>query len=371
LERILAQLLEKDPDLRIPNADILARRLEALLQSLSVVPDTVAADPSWFSPVPSKPTPEDAPSPASADEIPETQVLTQPEGNQPIDQASDQEDATLPKTVILSSSLPPVPVEPAVPMPPSGHFIAVHENELGQIEEETPRTSIFSWRTSWQTWALAAALLLVGWSLRWFLQPPTADALLQQISAKMGDEQSDSHLLKLSDVMEAEGLIEDFLNRYPDDPNAGRVREFSKKLSLRHLELNFEQSIKGRTGTDNLPPIKQLYLEAMSYARFDPTRAMTKLQALIDLYHQPMDDRGQTELCLALARHQLAQLSKEVEKLAAEQRSMLQERLDSADALRKNDPERAKATYRAVVELYGEKPWAADAVLRARKALQK
>ena len=50
---------------------------------------------------------------------------------------------------------------------------------------------------------------------------------------------------------------------------------------------------------------------------------------------------------------------------------MLQDRLDAADALRKSEPERAKAMYRAVVELYGEKPWAADAVRRARDALQK
>ena len=47
-ERILNQLLEKEPERRIPNADILARRLEAMLQSLSVVAETLEADPDWF-----------------------------------------------------------------------------------------------------------------------------------------------------------------------------------------------------------------------------------------------------------------------------------------------------------------------------------
>ena len=43
-ERILAQLLEKDPDARIPNATVLARRLEAMLQALSLRLKTLEAE---------------------------------------------------------------------------------------------------------------------------------------------------------------------------------------------------------------------------------------------------------------------------------------------------------------------------------------
>ena len=48
-----------------------------------------------------------------------------------------------------------------------------------------------------------------------------------------------------------------------------------------------------------------------------------------------------------------------------------QGRLNAADALRQSEPDRAEAMYRAIVELYGNKPWAADVVRRARNALKK
>ena len=48
LERILHQLLRKEPDERVPNADILARRLEAMLHGLRLGPETINADADWF-----------------------------------------------------------------------------------------------------------------------------------------------------------------------------------------------------------------------------------------------------------------------------------------------------------------------------------
>ena len=71
LERIMGQLLEKDPGRRIPNADILARRLEAMMHALSLGSETVEADKSWFLPEPPA-LPESVPPP---DEPPATQAL--------------------------------------------------------------------------------------------------------------------------------------------------------------------------------------------------------------------------------------------------------------------------------------------------------
>jgi hypothetical protein len=49
----------------------------------------------------------------------------------------------------------------------------------------------------------------------------------------------------------------------------------------------------------------------------------------------------------------------------------LQQCLDGADQLAKNEPERAAAIRRGAIELYGDKPWAKDLVARARAALKK
>jgi ElaB/YqjD/DUF883 family membrane-anchored ribosome-binding protein len=65
----------------------------------------------------------------------------------------------------------------------------------------------------------------------------------------------------------------------------------------------------------------------------------------------------------------LAQLRQEEAEHTREQLDLLQQRLDVADQARSSDPQRARAMYRAAIELYGDKPWAAAAVRRAREAL--
>jgi hypothetical protein len=109
----------------------------------------------------------------------------------------------------------------------------------------------------------------------------------------------------------------------------------------------------------------------MNYVRLDPEIGMAKLQAIVDLYEQQSHDGGLTEQeqCLKLAKRRLDQLREEMKKRVAEQLELLEDRLSAADALPPSDPQRAKM-YRAVVELYVEKPWAAEAVRRARRGLQ-
>ena len=109
----------------------------------------------------------------------------------------------------------------------------------------------------------------------------------------------------------------------------------------------------------------------MNYVRLDPEIGMAKLQAIVDLYEQESHDGGPTEQeqCLKLAKRRLDQLREEMKKQVAEQLELLEDRLNAADALRPSNPQRAKM-YRAVVELYGEKPWAAEAVRRARQGLK-
>jgi hypothetical protein len=70
-----------------------------------------------------------------------------------------------------------------------------------------------------------------------------------------------------------------------------------------------------------------------------------------------------------LARRRLAQLKEQFNAPAEDCNKFLAERLDEAERLGATDPERAKTIYRAVIELYARKPWAAAAVRRAREAL--
>jgi hypothetical protein len=172
-------------------------------------------------------------------------------------------------------------------------------------------------------------------------------------------------------LLQAEDDIRAFLIRYPADSRAGRVREYEGEINLYRLQRRFDQRVKGLAGTEDLLPVERAYLEAINYVRLDPARGMAKLQSLVDLYDHSGRDTGPTGQCITLALRRLTQLQKEIDEHAGAERALLDNRLDAADAMRVSEPRRAQAMYQAVIELYGHKPWAADAVRRARASLEK
>jgi hypothetical protein len=65
----------------------------------------------------------------------------------------------------------------------------------------------------------------------------------------------------------------------------------------------------------------------------------------------------------------LARLHKELDSTAADLRVTVQNQLEEAKQIGRNDPQHAAAMYRAMIELYGDKPWAKEVVEQAREAL--
>ncbi|MCE5267163.1 MAG: hypothetical protein LLG00_04700, partial [Planctomycetaceae bacterium] len=363
LEQILAQLLEKDPAKRVANPDILARRFEAMLHALSLGPETLDAGRSWFFPEP--PIESEANSLRSADrladglrdDVPATQAI------------GGQTDVANRPAVGVPPALPtpgagPTPAAPAGSAtkgftPPADRFVAVPEEELDPTPEEEPRPAF-----SWQTGALAIALLAMGLIAWWTLQPPSADGLYERIAAKTADQ-------SIGSILGAETDIRDFLSRYSGDPRAKHVREYEREIELRNLENRINQRTKGLGSSTRLEPVERAYLEAINYSHLDPEVGAKKLQAILDLYDGPNSDNEPSDQTLILVHRRLSQFQQEVAKRAGDQLRALTVRLDLADSLRATDPAQARKAYRAVLELYAEKPWAAPALLRARAALEK
>jgi eukaryotic-like serine/threonine-protein kinase len=361
-QRILNQLLEKAPERRIPNASLLGRRLDEMLHVLGVSDGTLAAGADWFTHedvvepalLPGEPKRTAEPEPL-ADDLPATQELPS---------KTRLPEQTLPTASALPAPAERVPTKIDIGRPTTrGHFVPVTEKDLDRVEAEPHHPAL----GAWQTWALAGTLLAIGLATRWFLQPPTAVALYGRITA----ETTDAAMKSIVQAQEAQNDINEFVNRYADDPRIGKVRAAEKQVDLYRAEWKFDQHVKGRMRVNGLLPIERMYLEAIGHARLNPTLAMTKLQALLDLYNQPGDETGATGQCLIVARRRLAQLRTEVDKFAADQLAVLREHLKAADAMRQTDPQQARIMYRAVVELYADKPWAAEAVHHARESLQK
>ena len=70
-----------------------------------------------------------------------------------------------------------------------------------------------------------------------------------------------------------------------------------------------------------------------------------------------------------LARRRLESLQEQIERNTPDLLAWLEDRLDQADKISEEDPEAARGIRQGVVDLHGDKPWAAEVVDRARRAL--
>jgi serine/threonine-protein kinase len=365
LEQIIAQLLEKDPDRRVPNPSVLARQLEAMERALSLEPgaedalasgtvadpvdggDRPASDPAVTSA--RRPDPAQLPPTRLADDPAPEPSVAWPPGTPPDD---------LPETKDTTAFKAPDRPETAEQQKPDGHFTPVAEEDLDRVEIRRERHALISL----QTWALIAGLIAV-WSAVWyFLQPPSRKTLYDRITARTADGTIDSKRA-------AEEDIQEFLRLYSNDPFCKQLREYTREIEVYQRERDFEDRAKGQAGTEDLVPVELAYLEAIRYMQLEPERGKAKLEALINLYDDRTDTSGPIGECLELAQRRLDRLNEELERQKVQQLALLEDRLEHAHKISATEPDRARKMCRALIVLYQDKPWAADVVRQARECL--
>ncbi len=334
LTRIIHQLLEKDPQDRFVNTLILSRSLEAMERGLSISlsrgDDFVLAGPD---------TGDTGQSSASA--LPPTMTPTQLADAM---SSSAGSPAEVQMTEATMAFAPPVEKRPLPPEP-----LATSDTSVGRFTKVENRrddrssalSEILSGLFAPQTLALMGGLLIVvlgGWYL---MQPATADSLYQQIETAADDDDAES-------LRAVQPKIEDFLARFADDPRADSVRGIQDEL--KH-------------------PIQRAYVEAKRQLLIDPEVALAKFSALIDVYDDDSTDSDVTRHYVKLARQQRDRVQKQIDSYAPEGRKLVESRIARAAKVAADNPTLARRIYRGVIELYGEKPWAADLVAQARAAL--
>jgi serine/threonine-protein kinase len=393
LDHIILQLLEKDPEKRIASATHTARRLEAMLRALSVEPDAserramqeAAAE---FSLQPDVAPDQFAPTreAAEGDErsrsptIPPTADAMQiPDGRTAMSDSSRLAATAFSQEVLKGGGLPeradgitatqdlPVAAGAAEPKTPESekperpsktHFVAVRQEDLDAVDSDDEPHALISP----QTWILAAALVIVGLLVWYFLRPASADVLYGKIRAATQDRSIES-------LRGAEPLIDEFLGRYSSDSRSAELRIDKRQIDLYELERDFERRARGLVKSQDLLAIERSYLEALHYAAIAPERGLTKMQALVDLYQDRTDLSGRAGQCLELARRRCETLEQEIRIASPDMLREVEERLAHAEILQETKPEAARQMWQAIVELYGDKPLVAEGVEKARKAL--
>jgi serine/threonine-protein kinase len=388
LERVVMQLLAKDPADRFPNTQVLARHLQAMAMALSrpaaddfsLAMDHAAADrldANGGASIASDATQAEIdvaklPGGVAAND-PAPRDLTASASQNAATMAADEASAKQ-----ASSSAVPVDAKTGELAPPAAtarptRFTTIEEEEaIRQAQQQR------SWLLLAGQLAVTVAILgTIGWAAWRVSRPPSADALYATVMSRIEADETGS-------LVRVETEVNDFIKRFPNDPRVSRFEEFKDRIELNKLERTLERRARGNaTAMPVLLPAEQLYLRAASAADSDPDQALKLLESLVNLYGPARSDaapKAQRELekdseaevgvrtadVVQLAERRMKTLRADVERLREKDLATLNERLAVAEKLEKSDADRAAGIYKAIIDLHHSDAWAEAIVAKAR-----
>ena len=221
---------------------------------------------------------------------------------------------------------------------------------------------------------LLAAVATGGYAL---LRPVTADQLHARIAAIAAEPEGDRR--------DARPMIDQFLERFPQDPRAAEIRRLDHELELDALERRARRRPRDQ---EALEPLEREYRAAMDREPESPLACLAALQAILTLHGSGTPaaasaaEPADAALWLGLVRRQIER----IEPLAAKERqedvaratatlaqaaalargaaAAAQDRPRAADLLA-----RRRQLLAGLVEIYGSRPHVAAAVAEARRLL--
>jgi serine/threonine protein kinase len=392
LERVVMQLLAKDPADRFPNTQVLARHLQAMAMALS----RPASDD--FALAGDHPDSDQAADDAIQSlAIDATQAESLGAGSRNGQEAADnsvrsvtsptsQNAATLAAEDVLAKQAPSGASSTIAPNAESVRKTALNRPSRFTTIEEEEASRRTQQQRSWLLMAgqLVATIAILGTigAIAWHLsRPPSADKLYDSVMSRIDSDEGGS-------LIRFENEVNDFIARYPEDPRAAQFERFKEQIELDKLERKLQRKTRGSAATDpTLLPAEQLYLRAAALAESAPDKALAMFGSLVNLYGTgaPTDtsakqrsalqkDTGHNEAArtadvVQLARRRIETMTAELKQQREQELADLNERLGVADRLGKTNARGAEAIYQAIIDLHQGDNWAESVVTRARSRM--
>ncbi len=334
IDKLIRQLMDKDPDKRIPTAHALLIKIAEIEQQLKDYSEAKTA----FSPP-----------------VVETFEIREP-GVAPITEKSDGKSERVKSHQTVQQTTIDARKERAAPeaKKQADFFSTVTEQQrqrqaIGQPHEVS--------KVNRGVLPLLICLLAVvaggGYGVYRAYAVPPADTLYEKIENSR----------QAPDLVRAE--ITQFIAAYPDDERIAQVRQldgiaksiaFSNKLSIRSLKAN-----------NRLTEIERQFLEIVDLADEDPPAAFARLNAYLTLHGETSDLSPADQNCLQAARDYLVKIENDAHRKVEFNRTKINMALERA--AQQADPADAKKIYESIIELYKNTDWADDLVKIARDHL--
>jgi hypothetical protein len=386
MERLITQLLAKNPADRFPNTQVLARHLQAMVKALSrpahddfalavdaigesadAAPPVLADDATLAQANHSQPGAADdvVGSAAPAFGSPDAATLAANE----VRTSGPSASHTMSMTPRNGSAISQIATERRA------RFTTVEEDEARQRAEHQRSWSMVAAQLA----ALVVVLAGMAAVAMYVSRPYSANRLYELIMSRKNapDEAT---------LAFAERDITEFLQRFPSDPRAAAIAGLHRQIRLDKADRRLQREARtgGNRDQPQLPAERE-YLRAVNLANENPDAAIAMLKSLIDLYgpaagselptaETPRDSadkkvEARISTVVQLARRRLESLQQEWFEQSAAQRAAISDRLEAADRLSGTDPHRAAAIYQAIIDLYQREEWGKELVEQARKRL--
>jgi hypothetical protein len=359
LDRLIRQLLSKEPAERFPNVLVLGRHMEAMQRALSRPSSPQLKPEPKLRPADETQLDSTAVFQADATLSPEDLAMTPSETTDSgvydaptlADEAQLQAERQAARSAAAATAAKPAPAKPT-----ESRFTTVEEARRRASEQATHR-----WELALQLAVLVATIVAIGWLGWWLTRPASADDLYAAIEE--GSEE---------DLGDVESEISDFLARFPNDPRAHEVTGLAEELALEKQQRRIRRGLLPRG--EEAHPITTVFSEAIRLRDQNPARAARLIEDLLAIYpaeggaRESLTENQQTNL--RLAERELELLRERAAKHAADQLPELKSRLETARRLEQAQPEQAAAMYGALIDLYEDESWASVVVSTARERLQ-
>lgn len=256
-------------------------------------------------------------------------------------------------------------------------FTPVDEGELDALPPKKEKRFLF-----WSAQILATCAVLGGLLafLGRVLQAPTADRLFRRVENELNvpDDEISGALRR------AEDDLRRMVELYPDDPRSEVANEWLERLEIETMENRLKRRLGQKRRDAPSSPIERAYLDALRVAEENPDEGVVKLTAFVELFaleareeRATSDESGKagrdekndatlTQAFVGVATQKLERLLEEREKARAEDLAFVAERWRAAVALAPTNRSEAEKIRTALLELYGDRPWAGEALREAR-----
>lgn len=215
----------------------------------------------------------------------------------------------------------------------------------------------------WAQWVsiagLVATLLACAFGIIWFSLPPSANTLYQQIAASMNSTDDEQ-------IMAIEPVLDRFKELYPTDSRIADVEvlltEIDSMRSIRQLQRKARSS-----GSDQLDPVEQAFLECTKAESLNTELAKRKLKAMVTVFAANEKLSSRQQQLVTSAKRMLDKLASEGNASRNPAIETLEKQMIWADANLAPSP-RAE-WLKSLIELFEEKTWARELVTSAKLKL--